>query len=91
MTYIVYGKNGTPRSYDSIVKARAYAVRTLKDGFKVPNIDIRNSSYMAIGTVGFDRDRDGSTVFFYSEYSTPTKEHRAFVLKSDGTLGKRLN
>ena len=91
MTYTVYGKNGTFRSYDSIVKARAYAVRTLKDGYKIPNIEIRNASFMPIGSVGFDRGRDGSTVFFYSEYGTSTKEHRAFALKSDGTLGRRLN
>lgn len=91
MTYTVYGKNGTPRSYDSIVKARAYAVRSIKDGYKVPNIEIRNASFMPIGLVGFDKGRDGSNVFFYSEYATSAKEHRAYVLKSDGTLGKRLN
>ncbi len=90
MTYIVYGKNGTPRQYDSIVKARAYAIRAIKNGYKVPNIEIRNSAKTAIGMVGFDRGHDGSIVFFYSEYSTSSKEYRAFILKSDGTLGRRL-
>jgi len=109
--YTVLGSGGDSngfRHYKSIADARAYAVRSLKKGYKerakyggffAPNLEIRSERYDPIGIVGMGTVRNPETGraydftpdwFFYSQYSTDTIPHTVHIVKSDGTLGKRL-
>lgn len=80
------------RSYDSIVKARRYAVNVLKtEDFQWASIHKSKNARYHIETIDLGSKNYYTWIYgIVSRYDSKSKRFIQYVLNADGTLGKEL-